>query len=61
MKGNSFGCLFVRGPVVVTKSSVGCLINDPMGRFWRTRTFENKDEEEGGVNWKLLPAGIGNH
>jgi hypothetical protein len=43
---------------VVTNSSVGCSINDPMGCFWRTRTFENKHEEEGVVNWKLLPTDI---
>jgi hypothetical protein len=45
---------------VVTNSSVGCWINDPTGCFWRTRSFENKHEEEGVVNWRLLPAGIGN-
>ena len=41
---------------MVTNSSVGCWINDPMGCLGRTRRFENKHEEEGGVNWKLLPA-----
>jgi hypothetical protein len=44
---------------VVTNRSVGRWINDPTGCLWRTRTFENKHEEAGGVNWKLLPAGIG--
>ena len=44
---------------MVTNPSVGCWINDPTGCLWRTRTFENKHEEAGGVNWKLLPAGIG--
>jgi hypothetical protein len=52
--------LIVLDSVVVTNSSVGCWINDPTGYLWRTRSFENKHEEEGGVNWKLLPAGIWN-
>ena len=61
MKGrHSFGCLLFRDSVVVTDPSVRGSINDPTGCFWRTRTFENKDEEDGVVNWKLLPAGIGN-
>jgi hypothetical protein len=47
--------------VVVTDLSVGCRINDPTRYLRRTRTVENKHEDEGGVNWKLLPAGIGNH
>ena len=55
-----FWLLIVRGSVVVTNSSVGCWVNDPTGCFWRTRTFQNKHEEEGVVNWKLLPAAIGN-
>jgi hypothetical protein len=50
-------CLIARGSVVVASSSVGCWIHDPTGCLWRTRRFENKHEEEGGVNWKLLPAG----
>jgi hypothetical protein len=29
------------------------------GLFVATRTLENKDEEEGVVNWKLLPTGDG--
>ncbi len=44
---------------MVTNPSVGCWINDPTGCLWRTRSFENKHEEEGVVNWKLLPAGVG--
>lgn len=28
------------------------------GLFVGTRTLENKDEEEGVVNWKLLPTGV---
>jgi hypothetical protein len=44
---------------VVTNSSVRCWINDATGCLWRTRTFENKHEEGGGVNWKLPPAGVG--
>jgi hypothetical protein len=61
MKGrHSFGCLLFRDSVVVTDSSVRGSINDPTGCFWRTRSFENKHEEEGVVNWRLLPTGIDN-
>ena len=61
MKGrHSFGCLLLIAPVVVTDSSVRGSINDPTGCFWHTRSFENKHEEEGVVNWKLLPASVGN-
>jgi len=61
MKGGySCGCLLFRDSVVVTEPSVRGSINDPTGYFWRTRIFENKHEEEGVVNWKLLPAGVGN-
>jgi hypothetical protein len=60
MKGRpSFGCLLFRDSVVVTDPPVRGSINDPTAYFWRTRIFENKHEEEGVVNWKLLPAGIG--
>jgi hypothetical protein len=34
--------------------------NDPTRYLRRTRTVENKHEDEGGVNWKSLPAAIGN-
>jgi hypothetical protein len=44
--------------VVVTNSSFSCWINDPTGYLCRTRTLENKHEDGGGVNWKLLPARI---
>jgi hypothetical protein len=57
MKGHSFGCLLSE---VLWWLRTPQLVNDPTGCLWRTRTFENKHEEEGGVNWKLLPAGIGN-
>ena len=39
--------------------SVRGSINGPTGCLGRTRRFENKHEEEGVVNWKSLPAGIG--
>ncbi len=44
--------------MVVTDPSARGSINDPTGCFWRTRSFENKHEEEGVVNWRLLPADI---
>jgi hypothetical protein len=52
--------LIVPASAAVTDLSVGCWINDPTGYPWRTRRFENKHEDEGGVNWKSLLAGIGN-
>lgn len=43
----------VQASAAVTELSVGCRINDPTGCLWITRRFENKHEDEGGVNWKL--------